>query len=277
MRIVSIGHALLAATLIGLGIFGLIKGAFTEPWDSAPDWLPAHHALASLAAAITLASGLGLVWRRTAALAARVLLAWLLLWTLVVKGYYIVLTPLSEGPYQSCGESLVLVAGTWVLYAWFAGAWDRRGLALATGDDGVRIARVLYGLALIAFGLSHFVYLENTAPLVPAWMHGPVSWSYLTGGAYLAAGVAVLTGVWARLAAVLSVLQMGLITLLVWVPLALAGRLTAFQWNEFPLSWALTAAACVVAESYGSLPWLAFDWRRHGGAHWDPGTGAAAG
>jgi uncharacterized membrane protein len=257
MRIASVGHVVFAATMIALGILGLLKGDFIQVWQPIPKGLPAREVLAYLCAFISLACGIGLLWQRSAAPAARVLLAYLLLLTLLFKARFIVFAPTVEGSYQSCGENAVLVAGAWVLYAWFAADWDRQHLRIATGDSGVRVARVLYGLAMIAFGLSHFAYVNLTAPLVPGWLPWHVGWAYFTGATYLAAAVGILIGVRARLAAVLSAAQMGGFTLLVWVPMLIAGTISAFQRGEFVVSGALTAAGWVVADSYRGTPWFA--------------------
>ena len=257
MRIASIGHALFAATLVAFGIFGLLRGDFAPIWDVVPKDFPAREGLVYLCGAVSLICGAGLFFQRTSGTTSRVLFAYLLLWMALFRLPLIVQAPTVEGSYQNWGETAVLVAGAWVLYAWFAGSWDRRNLGFATGENGVRFARVVYALAMIAFGLSHFVYLNLTAPLIPAWLPWHVGWAYFTGGAYLAAGAAMLIGVCGRLAAVLSALQMGLFTLLVWVPLMAAGLMSAGQRSEFAISWALTAAAWVVADSYRDGPWLA--------------------
>jgi uncharacterized membrane protein len=258
MRIASVGQVAFAGVMTAFGIVGLVNNHIAAAW---PKDIPASQALNYLNAVISMICGIGLLWQRTATLASRVLLGYLLIWILLVKMRFIVLHPTLEGSYQSWGEGAVIVAGTWVLYAWFAGDWDRRWLGFATGDKGVRIARVFYGLALLAFGLSHYVYLNLTAPLIPSWLPWHVFWAYFTGAAYLAAGVAILVGVYARLAAALSALQMGTFIFLVWLPIAAAGKMSVFNWGELVATCVLTAAAWVVADSYHGMRWFAVNER----------------
>ncbi|HXY41643.1 MAG TPA: DoxX family protein [Vicinamibacteria bacterium] len=256
MRIASVGHAVLAATMIGIGILGLVKGDFTVVWEPVPAGVPARQALAYACALVSVTSGIGLLWRRHAATAARLLLACLLVWLVAfrVPGLF---RSLSVDAYWSACSTAVITAAAWVLYAWFADEWDKQRLGFATGDKGLRIARALYGVAIIPFGIAHLGYVKQTAALVPGWLPGHVAWAYVTGAAFVAAGVAVLVGVCARLAATLSTLQMCLFLLLVWVPVVASGSANAFQWSETIVSWALTAAGWVVADSYRGIPWLA--------------------
>src|SRR5215469_2486792 len=256
MRRASVGRVAFAITLIALGISGLVRGDVIAVWEL-PEGVPAREGLAYLCALMSLATGVGLLSARSASLAARVLLVSLLLYLLTFKVPQLLRAPTDAASWESCAESVVIVAAVWVLYASFAAAWDRRRAGFATGDKGVRTARVLYGLAMIVFGVAHFAYIKYTASLVPAWLPSPVGWVCFTGAAYIAAGVAILSGVYARLAAALSAWQMGMFTLLVWLPVLAAGSKDASQWSEGVVSWALTAAGWVVADSYRGIPWLA--------------------
>src|SRR5437870_1483691 len=85
IHIASPGHAAYAAIMIALGIMGLARGDFVQIWEPVPAWVPARHALAYLCALISLASGIGLPWRRAAPLASRVLFASLLVWLVVLR------------------------------------------------------------------------------------------------------------------------------------------------------------------------------------------------
>jgi uncharacterized membrane protein len=256
MRVAGAGHAVFAVTMIALGVIGLITGGFTPIWSGVPKAFPAREVVAYLCAALSLLTGIGLLWQRTAGAASRGLLVFFLLWFALVRVSRIFVAPTELNTWWACGATLIMTGAVWVLYVWLAGDRSGVGLSVGGGERGLRVARALFGLGLIPLGVAHFTNLNDTAPVVPGWIPWHVFWAYFTGGAFLAAGVAVLTGVWARLGASLAALQVALFTLLVWVPIVVKGP-NAFQWAEFVESWALTAAAWVVADSYRGMPWLA--------------------
>jgi uncharacterized membrane protein YphA (DoxX/SURF4 family) len=97
--------------------------------------------------------------------------------------------------------------------------------------------------------------MDRTIAFVPHYMPAPSFWAYLTGAAFIVAGAAIVTGVLARLAATLGAIQIGLFTVLAWLPILTANPEAAL-WNEFGMSVALTIAAGVVAESYRGRPWI---------------------
>lgn len=254
IRIASAGHACFAVVMIWLGAMGFAKGDFVQVWQPVPKWVPAREALAYLCAFISLASGIGLLWQRTAAVAARVIFASLAVWLVALRlPNLFYQTPLVLVAW-TFGSTAVMVAAAWVLYVWFAGDRDRHTLGPLAGAAGVRIARALYGVSLVPFGLAHFMYRDATTGLMPNWLPWHDAWAYLTGAAFIAAGLAVTVGVWARWAAALSTLQLGLFGLIVWVPRVLAGTVNDFQWGEFVVTCALTAGAWVVTDSYRGVP-----------------------
>ena len=234
-----------AVTMLGLGVMGLVQPAATPIWSGVRQSMPGHAALSVFCAVLSIGSGLALLWRPTAAIAARVLLVVFPLWFLAFRVPLLFRSPTSSGVWWACGETAVMIAGAWVLVVGLAG--DRPGFV--TGARGLSVARRLYGLGIIPFGIAHFTFLERTVGMVPRWLPWHLGWAYFTGAAFIAAGLAIAIGVLAPLAATLSAWEMTLFTVLVWVPGIVAGG-DVTTWSEFIDSCVLSAVAWLVADSF---------------------------
>lgn len=234
-----------ALGMIGLGLLGVGYGDFASGW---PSWIPWRHALLSAAAALMLLGGAGLLFARTASIAVRILLPYLLLW-MSLRIPFVLRAPQVEVNWLAVGEVAVLAAGAWALFADLCTVRDGSSARFASGVRGRRIARVLFGLSLPAFGLSHFFYLKQTVALVPSWLPFRIGWAYLTGAGHTAAGLGVLFSVYPWLAATMEAAMLTIFTVLVWIPAVIEAPATQSNWSELVISWAISAGAWVVAGS----------------------------
>src|SRR5581483_3394406 len=103
--ILSVGHAVFALVLIALGVQGIAQGEFTTIWQGVPKGVPARDVLVYVCAFIALACGAGLLWRATAALAARVIVIAQVIWFLLWRIRALFTASLVESTW-SCGETL---------------------------------------------------------------------------------------------------------------------------------------------------------------------------
>lgn len=253
----GIGRIALAVVLIGLGLRGLWTGDFASVWQRIPiEHLPGRAAYAYATAAVELAVGLALLWRRAAAAASWVLLAFTTLWAVLLKLPAVIAVPTMEATWLGLGEITVIVAAAWMLVLTRAQAGADAAATRPPSKPGVIAARTLYAFSLPTIGLAHFIYLAETVAFVPEWMPYPAFWAYLTGAGSMAACVAILLGVLPRLAASLEAAMQVIITLLVWLPGALAAPGDA-SLTPLLMSAAIACGCWVVADSYRGLPWLA--------------------
>src|ERR1700686_3008289 len=206
---------LFAVGMIGLGILALVYGDFALVWQPVASWIPGRTVLAYGSGLIMLLGGVGLLLRVAAAWSARVLFPYLIVW-LLLKVPALLVAPRIEAVWLGVGELAVLLAGGWVLFARLAGLQEGSPLSFATGQNGLRIARILFAVALIPIGLSHIVYVKPTADLVPAWLPYRTFWAYATGAGQIACGLGVLFSVLPRVAARTEAGMISLFTLLVW-------------------------------------------------------------
>jgi uncharacterized membrane protein YphA (DoxX/SURF4 family) len=125
--------------------------------------------------------------------------------------------PSHFGAWAGVAEQLALVAGGMIAYSFTATIDATLGARL--GRAGV----LAFGFCALIFGLAHFLYASATAAMVPKWIPpGALFWAYATGAAHLAAGLAILSGIQARLAARLLTAMFVVFAVLVHAPLVVA-------------------------------------------------------
>jgi len=230
--------------VMALGMVCLAWGDF-DPGQPVPKSFLYRTALAYAAAAFMFLAGAAVVWRRTAAWGAAALTAYYALIVVILMNGRVVLAHYAEfGTYSDIAEQLAIAAGGLIVYAASA------KIDAAMAARLTRLGQLAFGVCALLFGGAHFVYMNLTAPLVPQWL--PPSrefWAYATGVGQIAAGVAILTGVQARLAAILLTTTYASFALLVWGPMLLADPSSHWIWSENALNLALIGAAWVVADS----------------------------
>lgn len=252
MRNIDFGRILFGLGMVGLGALSLVFGKFALQWQPVPASLPMW--LGYINGGILLAGGLGLLLvRRVAAVSALALLAYLALWV-VIQAVNDMAHPLDVGANLALFEDLVLMCGAWIAYATLA----EDGMAFLKGINGLMAVRILFGIACLVFGLSHFLYADFTAQMVPAFLPFHLPLAYITGAGHVATGLALISGVLPRLAAVCEAAMMSLFVVLVHIPMVVtpipAGMAQLF-WTMLCVAGGLSGSAWLLAASLKDRPW----------------------
>jgi uncharacterized membrane protein YphA (DoxX/SURF4 family) len=242
------GHLLFAVCFAAIGAISLGLHDFVLFQQPVPEGIPWRETLAGISAVLMLLPGIGLLLPATAKSSALVLAAFVALWIVALWLPQALAHPLVEANWLGVGEDLTLVAGGWLLYCAAAG---RR-------DGSIRLVQIVFGLALVPIGLSHFLYLQAAANFIPAWMPLHVPLTVLAGAGHMAAGLAIACGLLPRLAATLEASMESLITVIVWVSAIAVKPGEHMNWVNLLISSAASAAAWVVAGSFRE----ALDWRK---------------
>jgi uncharacterized membrane protein len=230
--------------VMAIGMTCLVFGEF-DPGQPVPEHFPARIALAYAAGAFMVVAAAAVVWRRTTAWGAAVLTVYYALFVVVLMNGRLLLTDYAVYViYEDIAMQLAIAAGGLIVCVSTA----RIDAALAA--HLTRLGRLAFGVCALVFGGAHFAYMENTASLVPKWLPPTqVFWGYATGVCFVAAGVAILTGVQARLAAILVTAMLASFGLLANGPMLLADHSSHWNWTESAVNLAVVGAAWVVADS----------------------------
>ncbi len=242
----ALGRHIFGLGATAMGIAGLVWGDFALQWQPVPEHFPNRTLLAYAVGASLILAGLAINGRRSAALGAAALTVLYGAIVILLHLPRVIAHPLIFTPWGGLAEQLALAAAGLIAFAATARRRSEGARTLA------QIGRLTFGLCCLIFGLAHFLYLDFTAAMVPKYLPpGQMFWAIATGVAHVAAGLAILSGVLARLAAYLLTAMFAAFSALVHIPLLIADPHSQLNWVMNGMNLALTGAAWVVADSLG--------------------------
>lgn len=244
-----LGRFTFAGAWLLLGLESLILGIPVMRLEALPKTWPATMPLGYATGLLVALAALGLMWAERAKLSSTIFAILTLLWTLALHLPKLLPT-FTHGDYWSgFSECFAVFGASWVLAAMMPphlriNLWDRIIAA------GIPYGRICFGLALLVFGAMHFVYHDFTANFIPDWIPARSFLATFTGAAHIAAGLAILSGILARLGATLAGIMYVSWVLLLHIPRVIAAPTDPFEWNGVFVALILSASAFIVAATF---------------------------
>jgi hypothetical protein len=260
-----IGVYLFGVASAAAGILDLVWGEFEaahQPIQALSDHIPGVRILAYIAAIWLMIGGTAILWRTTAQIGAAALaIIYFIFGAFLLPRFYTGPHFLGHHPSvyigvsASVGQQLILVVAAMVVYA-SAGA--RRALSPSSlSPAAIPVARWIFGLCSVAFGLGHLTAVREVAPMIPNWMpFGGAFWTILTGIAFLLAGLAILSGILDALAARLLALMLLIFSVVVLAPMIFAYPHNHVAWGGNAYNLAAVGSAWIFAD------WLSLQGQR---------------
>ena len=242
-RLPRLGRTIFSVGAAGLGLQHLITGNFGPGLEAVPAWVVGRTELAYLTGLALCLGALGVlaaVRRRQGAVLIAIVFSALfvfLQWPLLV---YHVTDP---NVWTTVFETLALSGAAWTLVTSTA----------APGENPVppALGRLAYGLALPAFGILHFKYAHFVGTLIPAWIPLHTAWAVFIGICFVAAGLAIVTRIRARLAATLLGAMFGSWVVLLHIPLVITSHGAGGKWTSLFVATMMCGGAWMVS-AYGA-------------------------
>ncbi len=143
------------------------------------------------------------------------------------------------GAWENAAKELAFAGGAFVIAGCFSIGTDNAMIRAL--KKLIPLGTILFALTIISFSIDHFLFAEQAAGYVPAWVPAPVSWLYVTGVALFCSGVAILLNIKAGLMAFLLGAMIFIWVIIVHIPKAVNA---SFDDRTGEVSSAFIALAC---------------------------------
>jgi len=199
----KLGRYFFAIPLIVFAIEYLARGRWLGGMPPVPPWTHGEHIFSYVTGAALLVLGISLLINKEARLSATILGLLFMFCVVFLHAAKHFSGIIHDGNTRTRAfETFALGGAAFVLAALVAKGSSIQFLASANPLLAV-IGRYIYAFSMIIFGVQHFLYAQYIAFLIPKWMPAHLFLAYFTGAAFIAAGLAIATHFFSRLASIL--------------------------------------------------------------------------
>ena len=210
-RIIRIGRTFYGLAMIVYGVQQFVYGDFRNvlfpPWQHILPWLPVW---AYIFGAYLLASGFSIIFSKNPKNVLLVLGGTLLsLVCLFQVPYELISEPNSSyhlGLWVSTLKELALAGGAFVMAGTLPAdheASPGSSFVINLLHKIIPYGSIFFSITIVSFGVSHFLYAEFVAALVPAWAPDHLFWTYFAAVALIGSGICIILDIRMRAVALL--------------------------------------------------------------------------
>ena len=227
-NLIKAGRAFYAIGIVGIAIQQFLYADFRPVilpvW---PSWIPWLAAWAYLAGAALVVAGAVILFAKNAGTVSLFLGgAFLLLFLCFHVTNQLFISPYGFhlGLWTDPLKELAFSGGAFVIAGSYPEDKFRAGKSSLVRflDKFVPGGRIFFSITMIVFGIDHFLYTSFVATLVPAWIPGPIFWTYFAAVALIGSGICIILKIKIKLVGLLLGVMLFLWFVILHIPRAVA-------------------------------------------------------
>jgi uncharacterized membrane protein YphA (DoxX/SURF4 family) len=153
------------------------------------------------------------------------------------------------GEWENAEKELALAGGAFVIDGFFSEKNETSFIGVLT--KLIPFGAIIFSLTMICFGISHFLYPNDVADYIPAWIPFKTFWTYFAGTALIGSGIAIILKIKPRLFATLLGIMIFTWFIILHIPKTIASASMGGEVTSAFLALAYSGIAFVISRSPG--------------------------
>jgi uncharacterized membrane protein YphA (DoxX/SURF4 family) len=199
----KLGRYFFAIPLLVFAIEYLARGRWLGGMPPVPPWTHGEHIFSYVTGATLLVISISLLINKEARLSGTILGLLFMFCVVFLHAAKHFSEIIHDGNTRTRAFETLALGGAAFVLAALVGKGSSIQFLASANPLLAAIGRYIYAFSMIIFGVQHFLYAQYIAFLIPKWMPAHLFLAYFTGAAFIAAGLAIATHFFSRLASIL--------------------------------------------------------------------------